>query len=83
MHVYLYRFGLETHIQGYEECRTVIRFSIDGCHDYSNMGAFAQEEAPSAPAYPYTHIMAAYHGALETAQHDPLRTSLHLEAPHR
>jgi len=73
--VYVYRFSLPTHIPGYKECWG------KSCHtaelpyvfqnmdvirsNYSTLGPFAQEEAPSAPEYPYSQIMAAYRGALE------------------
>jgi hypothetical protein len=33
--------------------------------NYSTLSTFAQNEAPSAPEYPYTQIMAAYRGAFE------------------
>ena len=36
--------------------------------NYSTLGPHAQEEAPSAPDYPYTQIMAAYRGALEAVE---------------
>lgn len=36
--------------------------------NYSTLGPFAQQEAPSAPDYPYTQIMAAYRGALEAEE---------------
>ena len=36
--------------------------------NYSTLGPFAQQEAPSAPDYPYTQIMAAYRGALEAIE---------------
>ncbi len=78
--VYVYRFSLPTHIPGYKECWG------KSCHtaelpyvfqnmdvirsNYSTLGPFAQEEAPSAPEYPYTQIMAAYRGALEAIQFD-------------
>ena len=36
--------------------------------NYSTLGPYAQEEAPSAPDYPYSQIMAAYRGALEAIE---------------
>lgn len=73
--VYVYRFSQPTHIPGYKECwgkschtselayvfqaMSVIR------SDYSTLGPIAQAEAPSAPEYPYTDILAAYQGAVE------------------
>lgn len=76
--VYVYRFSLPTHIPGYKECWG------KSCHtaelpyvfqamdvirsNYSTLGPFAQEDAPAAPVYPYSQIMAAYRGALEAIQ---------------
>ena len=73
--VYVYRFSQPTHIPGYKECWG------KSCHtselpyvfqampvirsDYSTLGPIAQREAPSAPEYPYTDILAAYQGAVE------------------
>ena len=73
--VYVYRFSQPTHIPGYHECWG------KSCHtselpyvfksmpvirsDYSTLGPIAQTEAPSAPEYPYTDILAAYQGAVE------------------
>eukprot|EP00557_Chaetoceros_sp_GSL56_P012315 CAMPEP_0176478174 /NCGR_PEP_ID=MMETSP0200_2-20121128/1041_1 /TAXON_ID=947934 /ORGANISM="Chaetoceros sp., Strain GSL56" /LENGTH=1129 /DNA_ID=CAMNT_0017874085 /DNA_START=156 /DNA_END=3545 /DNA_ORIENTATION=+ len=78
--VFVYRFSLPTHIPGYKECWG------KSCHtaelpyvfqamdvirsNYSTVGTHAQKEAPSAPEYPYTQIMAAYRGALEAVQLD-------------
>ena len=36
--------------------------------NYSTVGPYAQQEAPSAPDYPYSQIMAAYRGALEAVE---------------
>jgi len=36
--------------------------------NYSNLSPYAQEEAPSAPEYPYSKIMAAYRGAIEAIE---------------
>jgi len=76
--VYVYRFSLPTHIPGYKECWG------KSCHtaelpyvfqametirsNYSTLGPYAQKEAPSAPEYPYSQIMAAYRGALEAVE---------------
>jgi carboxylesterase type B len=73
--VFVYRFSQPTHIPGYKECWG------KSCHtselayvfqampvirsDYSTLGPIAQAEAPSAPEYPYTDILAAYQGAVE------------------
>jgi hypothetical protein len=35
--------------------------------NYSTIGPYAQQEAPSAPEYPYTDILDAYRGAMEAA----------------
>jgi hypothetical protein len=37
--------------------------------NFSTLSPHAQKEAPSAPEYPYTQIMAAYRGALEAVEH--------------
>ena len=37
--------------------------------NYSTLGPIAQKEAPAAPEYPYTDILAAYRGALESFEH--------------
>ena len=78
--VYVYRFSLPTHIPGYKECwgkschtaeLPYVFQSMDVIRsNFSTLGPFAQEEAPSAPEYPYTQIMAAYRGALEAVQFD-------------
>ncbi len=36
--------------------------------NYSTLSEYAEKEAPSAPDYPYTQIMAAYRGALEAVE---------------
>ena len=36
--------------------------------NYSTLGPWAQQEAPSAPEYPFSQIMAAYRGALEAVE---------------
>uniref|UniRef100_A0A7S3PU08 Carboxylesterase type B domain-containing protein n=1 Tax=Chaetoceros debilis TaxID=122233 RepID=A0A7S3PU08_9STRA len=76
--VYVYRFSLPTHIPGYKECwgkschtseLPYVFQSMDVIRsNYSTLGPFAQEEAPSAPEYPFTQIMAAYRGALEAIE---------------
>lgn len=78
--VYVYRFSLPTHIPGYKECwgkschtaeLPYVFQSMDVIRsNYSTLGPHAQKEAPSAPEYPYTQIMAAYRGALEAVQLD-------------
>ena len=78
--VYVYRFTLPTHIPGYKECwgkschtaeLPYVFQSMDVIRtNYSTLGPYAQEEAPSAPEYPYSQIMAAYRGALEAIQFD-------------
>jgi hypothetical protein len=35
--------------------------------NYSTIGPYAQQEAPSSPEYPYTDILSAYRGAMEAA----------------
>jgi hypothetical protein len=37
--------------------------------NYSTLGPIAQKEAPAAPEYPYTDMLAAYRGALESFDH--------------
>lgn len=73
--VYVYRFSQPTHIPGYKACwgkschtaeLPYVFQSMDILRsNYSTVGPHAQDEAPSAPEYPYTQIMAAYRGALE------------------
>lgn len=87
--VYVYRFSLPTHIPGYKECwgkschtseLPYVFQSMDVIRsNYSTLGPFAQEEAPSAPEYPYTQIMAAYRGALEAVQFDDHDTDINDE----
>lgn len=87
--VYVYRFSLPTHIPGYKECwgkschtaeMPYVFQSMDVIRsNYSTLGPFAQEEAPSAPEYPYTQIMAAYRGALEAVQFDDHDLDIHDE----
>jgi carboxylesterase type B len=75
--VYVYQFSHSTHIPGYKECWG------KACHtaelpyvfqamdiirsNYSTLGPFAQAEAPEAPQYPYTEMLAAYRVAMEAA----------------
>jgi carboxylesterase type B len=78
--VFVYRFSLPTHIPGYKECwgkschtaeLPYVFQSMDVIRsNYSTLGPHAQKEAPSAPEYPYTQIMAAYRGVLEAVQLD-------------
>ncbi len=75
--VYVYRFGQPTHIPGYKECWgkachtaeiPYVFQSMDVLRsNYSTYGPHAQQEAPSAPEYPYSEIMAAYRGAFHHA----------------
>lgn len=37
--------------------------------NYSTLSPIAQQEAPAAPEYPYTDMLAAYRGALESFEH--------------
>lgn len=78
--VFMYRFSQPTHIPGYKECWG------KSCHtaelpyvfqamdlirsNYSTLGPFAQEEAPSAPEYNYTEKMAAYNAAFRATTID-------------
>jgi len=89
--VFVYRFSLPTHIPGYKECwgkschtaeMPYVFQSMDVLRsNYSTLGPFAQEEAPSAPEYPYTQIMAAYRGALEAIQFDDHDIDIQDEQP--
>lgn len=89
--VFVYRFSLPTHIPGYKECwgkschtaeLPYVFQSMDIIRsNFSTLGPFAQEEAPSAPEYPYTQIMAAYRGALEAIQFDDQEIDIHDEQP--
>ena len=78
--VFVYRFSQPTHIPGFKECWG------KACHtaelpyvfqamdvlrsNYSTLGPFGQNEAPSAPDYPFTDIMAAYRSAFQEAYYD-------------
>jgi hypothetical protein len=76
--VYVYRFSQPTHIPGYKECwgkschsseLPYVFKSMDVIRsNYSTLSKIAQNEAPSAPEYPYTEMLAAYRGALEQQQ---------------
>ena len=75
--VYVYQFSHSTHIPGLKECwgkschTSEIPYVFQAMDiirsNYSTLGIFAQQEAPSSPEYPYTDIMNAYRGALEAA----------------
>ena len=75
--VYVYQFSHSTHIPGFKECwgkschTSEIPYVFQAMDiirsNYSTLGIFAQQEAPSSPEYPYTDIMNAYRGALEAA----------------
>ena len=78
--LYVYRFSQPTHIPGYDECfgkschtaelpYVFQAMSIIRSH-YSTLSPFAQREAPVAPEYPFTDILAAYQGALEEMEDD-------------
>ena len=70
--VYVYRFSQPTHVPGYKECWG------KSCHtaelpyvfqsmevirsNYSTLSQYAQDEAPSAPEYPFTEILRAHRG---------------------
>lgn len=78
--VYVYRFSQPTHIPGYKACWG------KSCHtaelpypfqamdsirsSYSTLGPIAQADAPAAPEYPYSDILAAYRGALLAYESD-------------
>ncbi|KAL7581155.1 hypothetical protein ACA910_005947 [Epithemia clementina (nom. ined.)] len=75
--VYVYQFSHSTHIPGYKECwgkschTAEIPYVFEALEiirtNYSTLGPYAQEEAPTSPEYPYTEMMAAYRGAMEAA----------------
>jgi carboxylesterase type B len=75
--VYVYQFSHSTHIPGYKECwgkschTSEIPYAFQAMDiiraNYSTLGMYAQQEAPSSPEYPYTDMMNAYRGALEAA----------------
>lgn len=75
--VYVYQFSHSTHIPGFKECwgkschTAEIPYVFQAMDvirsNYSTLGIYAQQEAPSSPEYPYTDIMNAYRGALEAA----------------
>ena len=54
--------------------------------NYSTLSPYAQQDAPSAPEYPYTEILAAYRGAIEAGvdevQEDAQTSATHLETNH-
>lgn len=75
--VYVYQFSHSTHIPGFKECwgkschTSEIPYVFQAMDiirsNYSTLGIFAQQEAPSSPEYPYSDMMNAYRGALEAA----------------
>lgn len=75
--VFVYQFSHNTHIPGYAECwgkschTSEIPYVFEAMDiirsNYSTLGPYAQDEAPSAPEYPYTEMLAAYRGAMEAA----------------
>ena len=75
--VYVYQFSHSTHIPGYKECwgkschTSEIPYVFEAIEiirsNYSTLGPYAQEEAPSSREYPYTEMLAAYRGAMEAA----------------
>jgi hypothetical protein len=76
--VYVYRFSQPTHVPGFKECWG------KSCHtaelpyvfqsmevirsNYSTLSSIAEDEAPSAPEYPYTEMLAAFRGVLQKQQ---------------
>jgi carboxylesterase type B len=72
--VYVYRFSQPTHIPGFKACwgkschtaELPYPFeSMDAIRStYSTLGPIGRKDAPAAPVYPYTDILAAYRGAL-------------------
>ena len=75
--VYVYQFSHSTHIPGFAECwgkschTAEIPFVFQAMDiirsNYSTLGPYAQREAPTAPEYPYTDILAAYRDAMDAA----------------
>eukprot|EP00529_Nitzschia_sp_RCC80_P008792 CAMPEP_0113445524 /NCGR_PEP_ID=MMETSP0014_2-20120614/3232_1 /TAXON_ID=2857 /ORGANISM="Nitzschia sp." /LENGTH=1232 /DNA_ID=CAMNT_0000336581 /DNA_START=224 /DNA_END=3922 /DNA_ORIENTATION=+ /assembly_acc=CAM_ASM_000159 len=77
--VFVYRFSHPTHIPGFQECWG------QSCHtaelpyifeamdiirtDYSTLSEKAQDEAPTAPDYPYTDLLAAYNRSKYHSMH--------------
>lgn len=79
--VFVYRFSHNTHIPGFSECwgkschTAELPFVFQAMDvirsNYSTLGPHAQREAPTAPNYPYSETLAAYHDAMKFA--DPRR----------
>lgn len=77
--VYVYQFSHSTHIPGFKECwgkschTAELPFVFQAMDiirsNYSTLSELAQAEAPEAPTYPYTDILAAYREASEAAAH--------------
>ena len=75
--VYVYQFSHSTHIPGFKECwgkschTAEIPYVFEAMEiiksNYSTLGPYAQQEAPTSPEYPYTEMLAAYRGAMEAA----------------
>lgn len=75
--VFVYRFSQPTHIPGYKECwgkschTSELPFVFQAMEilrtNYSTLSPFAQQDAPSAPEYPYKEFLAACRGAIEAA----------------
>lgn len=73
--VFVYRFSHNTHIPGFPECwgkschTAELPFVFQAMDvirsNYSTLGIFAQQEAPTAPNYPFTEILASYHEAMK------------------
>jgi len=77
--VYVYQFSHATHIPGFAECwgkschTSELPFVFDAREifgNYSVRGPYAQKEAPKAPDFPYTDLLAAYREAAEAADRD-------------
>ena len=68
--VFVYRFSHPTHIPGFQECwgrschTAELPYIFEAMDiirsDYSTLSEKAQDEAPKAPDYPYTDLLAAY-----------------------
>jgi carboxylesterase type B len=68
--VFVYRFSHPTHIPGFQECwgrschTAELPFIFEAMDiirsDYSTLSQKAQDQAPTAPEYPYTDLLAAY-----------------------
>lgn len=77
--VYVYRFSQPTHIPGYKECwgkschTAELPYAFQAMDiirsNYSTLSPLAEKDAPAAPEYPYSEMLAAYRGALESFDH--------------